>query len=149
MDAAIVGSIDTGARPAPRPTARQVAAKFEALLLTQMLNAMQSTVEKSGLLESDSGDETYREMLNQAMSDEIARRGGLGLAEQIARQLEARQAAAGQAEPAGQAGAAEPAAPEPLPAEAGVPAARAQAAAACGAAVEGIPSDNLRLEDAP
>ncbi len=73
-----------------KPDVREVAAKFEALLLTQMFNAMQNTVEKSGLLDGGSAEEMYREMLNQALSDEVARRGGLGLAELIARRLEPR-----------------------------------------------------------
>jgi len=67
---------------------KRVAAEFESVLMTQMLNAMQSTVEKSGLIDGGSGEETYREMLNQAVSAEIARRGGLGLAEQIAREMD-------------------------------------------------------------
>jgi len=69
---------------------REVALKFEALLVTQMFNAMQNTVEKSGLLDGGSAEDTYREMLNQALSDELARRGGLGLAEHIQREIEAR-----------------------------------------------------------
>jgi len=66
----------------------EVAVQFEALLLTQMFNAMQKTVEKSGLLGGGPAEEMYREMLNQALSGELARRGGLGLAEQIAHQIE-------------------------------------------------------------
>jgi flagellar protein FlgJ len=83
----------TSAAPqqAARATPAEVAEKFESLLLTQMFNAMQSTVERSGLLDGGSAEETYREMLNQALSDEMARRGGLGLAEQIAKQVEAYQ----------------------------------------------------------
>lgn len=76
---------------AARATPAEVAEKFESLLLTQMFNAMQSTVERSGLLDGGSTEEMYREMLNQALSDEMARRGGLGLAEQIAKQVEAYQ----------------------------------------------------------
>ena len=75
-------------RPAKLPTAREAATKFESLLVSQMLNAMNNTVEKSGLLDGGSAEETYREMLNQALSDELARRGGLGLAEQIAKRID-------------------------------------------------------------
>ncbi|NQT20639.1 MAG: rod-binding protein [Planctomycetes bacterium] len=80
-------------RPISAHTPAEVAAKFESLLLAQMFNAMQSTVEKSGLLDGGSAEETYREMLNQALADAVARRGGLGLAEQIAKQIEAYTAA--------------------------------------------------------
>jgi len=73
-----------------RHNPREVALKFEALLVTQMFNAMQNTVEKSGLLDGGSAEDTYREMLNQALSGELARRGGLGLAEHIEREIEAR-----------------------------------------------------------
>jgi len=74
---------------ARKASPREVAVQFESLLLGQMFNAMQKTVEKSGLLDGGSAEETYREMLNQALSAELARRGGLGLAEQIARRIEA------------------------------------------------------------
>ncbi|HUU70861.1 MAG TPA: rod-binding protein [Planctomycetota bacterium] len=73
-----------------RRTPRDVALKFEALLVNQMFNAMQNTVEKSGLLDGGSAEDTYREMLNQALSDELGRRGGLGLAEHIQREIEFR-----------------------------------------------------------
>ena len=81
-----MGSLDISQLAKASP--KRVAAEFESVLLTQMLNAMQSTVEKSGLIDGGSGEETYREMLNQAVSAEIARRGGLGLAEQIVREME-------------------------------------------------------------
>jgi len=88
-----MNTIDTIASPAAGrhaklPSEREAAGKFESLLVSQMLNAMQSTVEKSGLLDGGSAEETYREMLNQALSDELARRGGLGLAEQIAKRID-------------------------------------------------------------
>jgi len=68
-------------------TPRQVAVQFEALLLNQMFNEMQKTVEKSDLLDGGAAEDMYREMLNQALSDEVARRGGLGLVEQLERQI--------------------------------------------------------------
>lgn len=79
-----------GTRPghSARPEPRDVALKFESVLVSQMLNAMQSTVEKSGLLDGGSAEETYNEMLNQALADDLSRRGGLGLAEQIVRRIE-------------------------------------------------------------
>ena len=82
-----------GGKAAKLPSVNEVAVKFESLLVSQMLNSMQNTVEKSGLLEGGSAEETYREMLNQALSDELARRGGLGLAEQIANRIREYQAA--------------------------------------------------------
>jgi Rod binding domain-containing protein len=92
VDVSSAGSLEL---PTPREVsprrlapARDLPEEFETLFLTQILNAMQETVEKSGLLDGGSAEETYREMLNQAVSREIARRGGLGLAEQIAHQIE-------------------------------------------------------------
>jgi len=88
MDTAPVnpfGSLDAARLAKASP--RRIAAEFESILLTQMLNTMQSTVEKSGLLDGGPAEESYREMLNQAVAAEIARRGGLGLAEQIAHQI--------------------------------------------------------------
>ena len=82
------GDLNSLSRATGRHTPREVALQFESLLASQMFNAMQSTVEKSGLLDGGSAEETYREMLNQALSDELARRGGLGLAEQIVQRIE-------------------------------------------------------------
>ena len=84
---AITSALASDARTS-RHTPREVALQFEALLTSQMFNAMQQTVEKSGLLDGGSAEETYRELLNQALGDALARRGGLGLAEQIARRIE-------------------------------------------------------------
>jgi len=98
IDGIIRAPAATGARPARLPSVSEVAVKFESLLVSQMLNAMQNTVEKSGLLDGGCAEETYREMLNQALSDELARRGGLGLAEQIANRIREYQAAVPQAQ---------------------------------------------------
>ena len=82
------GDLDSMGRASGRQNPRAVALQFESLLVSQMFNAMQSTVEKSGLMDGGSAEEMYREMLNQALSDELARRGGLGLAEQIVKRIE-------------------------------------------------------------
>jgi len=88
-----LSAVSAGALPKLDSTAtpRQVATQFEAMLLNQMLNEMQKTVEKSELLDGGAAEDMYREMLNQALSDEIARRGGLGLVEQLERRIRMRE----------------------------------------------------------
>ena len=77
--------------PAPpvesRRDIRQAAKGFEAILLHRMLTEMDRTIPDSGLLDSGFSKQ-IRGMFRQYMAEELAEQGGLGLAEQIGRQLE-------------------------------------------------------------
>jgi Rod binding domain-containing protein len=64
---------------------RQAAEHFEALFVQTLMKSMRSTVPKSDLTESGEID-TYRQMLDEAMSDKLGRSGGLGIAEKVIRQ---------------------------------------------------------------
>ena len=65
----------------------QAAKEFEAILVTQMLQVMRQSVPKSELLEEDPGRDTYYQMLDIEIGKQAARRGSLGLAETLYRQL--------------------------------------------------------------
>lgn len=65
----------------------QAAKEFEAILVTQMLQVMRQSVPKSELLEEDPGRDTYYQMLDIEIGRQAARRGSLGLAETLYRQL--------------------------------------------------------------
>ena len=70
-----------------------VAKEFEAILLAQVIGAMRKTVPEAGLLEASAS----RKMLDGAFDQEVARslakKGGLGIAEQLVGQIERQQAA--------------------------------------------------------
>ena len=70
-----------------------VAKEFEAILFAQVIGAMRKTIPESGMLEASAS----RKMLDGAFDQEVARslakKGGLGIAEQLVRQIERQQAA--------------------------------------------------------
>lgn len=70
-------------------TARQ----FEGIFFKQLLDAMDKTVERSGLMSGGSGEEMFRGMLYEKISETISTRpggSGFGIAEAVYRQLESR-----------------------------------------------------------
>lgn len=65
----------------------EVAKQFESLFVQMMVKSMRDATLKGGLLESNSLD-TYEQMYDQQLSLELAKHGGVGLAEVIVRQFE-------------------------------------------------------------
>ncbi len=64
----------------------EVAQKFEALLIHQMLKAMRATVHKSDLLSSFSLQQ-YESMMDEEIANEMAKQKGIGLADMLFYQL--------------------------------------------------------------
>lgn len=61
---------------------------FEALLLHQMLTEMWETVEHTGLFGEEGNEaQIYRDMFNQAVSDEVAKGKGIGVKEYLQKEL--------------------------------------------------------------
>ncbi len=66
---------------------QEAARQFEALLLGQMLRQMREAQKvEGGLFDSPALDQ-YQQMMDQQLAQDLARRGGIGLARFIARQL--------------------------------------------------------------
>jgi Rod binding domain-containing protein len=63
-----------------------VARKFEAILIHQMLKAMRQTVHKSDLLNSFSTQQ-YESMMDEEIANEMAKNKGIGLADSLFYQL--------------------------------------------------------------
>lgn len=62
--------------------------QFEALLLHQMMKAMWSTVNHTGLFGEDSNQaQIYQDMLNQAIADSISEGSGIGVGDVIKTEL--------------------------------------------------------------
>ena len=64
----------------------EVAKKFEAILIHQMLKAMRQTVHKSNLLNSFSLQQ-YESMMDEEIASEMAKSKGIGLADSLFYQL--------------------------------------------------------------
>jgi Rod binding domain-containing protein len=69
--------------PAKAESVREAAAKFEALLIAQMLKAAREAGDGSG----DEGDSTMREVAEECLAQTLASQGGLGLGRLIEGQL--------------------------------------------------------------
>jgi flagellar protein FlgJ len=66
----------------------KAASGFEALLLHQMMQAMWSTVETTGMMgENGHAGQMYRDMLNQAIADSISEGKGIGVKDFLKKEL--------------------------------------------------------------
>ena len=66
---------------------KQVAREFEALFLSQLLSVMREGMGEEGLFEGTTGQDVYTSMMDQALAQALADRGGIGLAETLYQQL--------------------------------------------------------------
>ncbi|MCC6484755.1 MAG: rod-binding protein [Armatimonadetes bacterium] len=101
------GAVPDVAPAQTRPDAQQEKLKkacqdFEAIFLRFILQKMRDTVPKDGLIENSDAQQTYQQMLDAAMADQMSRSGSFGLAEMLYKQMSLQDAS----RPAGEAGAA-------------------------------------------
>lgn len=73
-----------GARDA---AARKTASEFEAMFLTQMLQHMSAGIKTDGPFGGGQGEEMFRSLLNQEYAGALSRRGGIGIADSVYRQI--------------------------------------------------------------
>jgi flagellar protein FlgJ len=73
-------------RENPNAAVDEVAEQFESMFLQMMLKSMRDALPKEGLFSSNDMD-TYTEMADQQIAVNMAKSGGIGLADVIARQL--------------------------------------------------------------
>jgi len=76
----------------PAKAARKTAEQFEAYFLQQMMKEMRATVEKSDLVDSNAM-ETYQDMMDKEVAQHMVKRGGIGLANMLEKQMLQQQAA--------------------------------------------------------
>jgi flagellar protein FlgJ len=74
------------ARHDPSQAIRKTAEQFEAYFLQHMMKEMRATIEKSELVESKSM-ETYQDMMDKEVAQHMVRRGGIGLADMLEKQM--------------------------------------------------------------
>lgn len=77
---------DAELNPESDATLREVAQQFESLFMHMMLKSMRSAVSESDLMSSQQTS-FYQEMLDQQLSTELPKQGGIGLADIIVQQL--------------------------------------------------------------
>jgi flagellar protein FlgJ len=70
----------------PSTALNEVAKQFESVFVSMMMKAMRNTLPKDGMFASNEL-ENYQEMFDQQLSLDLSRKGGLGLADLISRQL--------------------------------------------------------------
>ena len=66
---------------------RDTAREFESMMLSEMLRPMFDGLEAGGPFGGGQAEETWRGMMIQQYGAEIARSGGIGIADQVVRQL--------------------------------------------------------------
>lgn len=66
---------------------RETATQFEALFIHEMLKSMRQTIEKSDLNGSDAED-TFQEMYDRELSQQLAKRNTLGVADMLVKHLD-------------------------------------------------------------
>ncbi len=77
----------------PDKAVRATAEQFEAYFIQQMTKAMRDTVEKSDMVEQGNMD-MYQDLMDKEVSLQMVRRGGVGLADMLEKQLLQQQALA-------------------------------------------------------
>ncbi len=67
--------------------AREAAEQFEAVFLSQMLAPMFETVPTDGFMGGGHAEQVYRGMMVEEMSKELAKQGGVGIADSVYREI--------------------------------------------------------------
>ncbi len=85
-DLASLGRLKTQSKADPSAALGEVAKQFESVFVSMMMKAMRNTLPKDGMFASNEL-ENYQEMFDQQLSLDLSRKGGLGLADLISRQM--------------------------------------------------------------
>jgi Rod binding domain-containing protein len=81
-----LASLRGQAARAPDQAVRATAEQFEAHFIQQMMKAMRDTVEKSELVDNDHAD-MYQDLMDKEVAMQMVRRGGMGLADMLEKQM--------------------------------------------------------------
>lgn len=67
--------------------ARKTANEFESMFLSQMFEHMSAGIKTDGPFGGGQGEEMFRSLLNQEYAGMLAKRGGIGIADHVYRQI--------------------------------------------------------------
>jgi flagellar protein FlgJ len=70
----------------PSKAIRKTSEQFEAYFIQQMMKSMRESIEKSDLVEGGNMD-TYQDMMDKELSLEMVKRGGMGVANMMEKQM--------------------------------------------------------------
>ena len=87
IDFAGMASLRGQAQQKTEKATRETATQFEALFINEMLKSMRQTIEKSDLNGSDAED-TFQEMYDRELSQQLAKRNTLGVADMLVKHLD-------------------------------------------------------------
>ena len=87
IDFAGMASLRGQAQQKTEKATRETATQFEALFIHEMLKSMRQTIEKSDLHGSDAED-TFQEMYDRELSQQLAKRNTLGVADMLVKHLD-------------------------------------------------------------
>ncbi|OGR24084.1 MAG: flagellar biosynthesis protein FlgJ [Desulfuromonadales bacterium GWD2_54_10] len=82
-----LGNAAAGLSEKQRLQAKKVSQDFEALFVGMMLKSMRSTVGEDKMTGGGHGEETFRSLLDQEYATAAVKRGGIGLAKQIEKEI--------------------------------------------------------------
>ena len=87
IDFAGMASLRGQAQQKTEKATRESATQFEAMFINEMLKTMRQTIEKSDLNGSDAED-TFQEMYDRELSQQLAKRNTLGVADMLVKHLD-------------------------------------------------------------
>lgn len=87
IDFAGLASLRGQAQQKTEKATRESATQFEAMFINEMLKTMRQTIEKSDLSGSDAED-TFQEMYDRELSQQLAKRNTLGVADMLVKHLD-------------------------------------------------------------
>ena len=87
IDFAGMASLRGQAQQKTDKATRETATQFEAMFIHEMLKTMRQTIEKSDLNGSDAED-TFQEMYDRELSQQLAKRNTLGVADMLVKHLD-------------------------------------------------------------
>jgi flagellar protein FlgJ len=87
IDFAGMASLRGQAQQKTEKATRETATQFEAMFINEMLKTMRQTIEKSDLNGSEAED-TFQEMYDRELSQQLAKRNTLGVADMLVKHLD-------------------------------------------------------------
>jgi peptidoglycan hydrolase FlgJ len=85
------GAVKAPVASATKAATQKVAQQFEGVLISQMLNSMFEGVKTDGMFGGGEGEDMFRSMMVDEYGKQMAKNGGLGLADHVTRELLKRQ----------------------------------------------------------
>jgi len=87
MNALAANSAQTKVKTVDPARARKVAEDFEAFFVSSMLESMFAGIKTDGYFGGGHGEDVFRSMLLQEYGKTIAQRGGIGIADNVQREM--------------------------------------------------------------